>query len=95
MHEVSASFSCFAFISPKFAQTLKYVAQSCDCMIVAFSNSAIMAVNAYKWLKLMQLAVEGNLQPFQIFQKPWQEQSQFRVGAKSNPGRSKLNPQHE
>ena len=32
---------CFAFISPKFAQILKYFAQSCDCMIAAFKNSGV------------------------------------------------------
>ena len=40
IHEIPASFSCFLFISPKFAQILKYFAQSCDCMIAAFKNSA-------------------------------------------------------
>ena len=33
INEISASFSSFAFISPKFAQILKYFAQSSDCMI--------------------------------------------------------------
>ena len=33
-------FSLLTFISPKFAQVLKYFAQLCDCMIVAFRNSA-------------------------------------------------------
>ena len=40
IHEISASYSCFALLSPKFAQILKYFAQSCDCMIAAFRNSA-------------------------------------------------------
>ena len=39
IHEISANFSCFMFISPKFAQILQYFAQSCDCMIAAFRNS--------------------------------------------------------
>ena len=39
INEINASFSCFAFISPKFEQILKYLAQSCDCMIAAFRNS--------------------------------------------------------
>ena len=37
---VPVFFSCFTFFSPKFAQILKYFAQSCDCMIAAFRNSA-------------------------------------------------------
>ena len=39
--EISLIFSCFAFISPKFAQIIKYFAQSCDCMIAAFRNSGV------------------------------------------------------
>ena len=39
IHEMCVSFSCFAFVSRKFAQILKYFAQSCDCMIAAFRNS--------------------------------------------------------
>ena len=35
----NAIFSCFVFNSPKFAQLLKYFAQSCDCMIAASINS--------------------------------------------------------
>ena len=45
-----AIISCFAFTSPKFAQILKYFAQLCDCMIVAFRNycnflNAVINVN--------------------------------------------------
>ena len=39
IYEISASFSCLAFISQKIAQILKYFAKSCDCMIAAFRNS--------------------------------------------------------
>ena len=39
IYNICASFSCLAFISPKFAQILKYLAQSWDCMIAAFRNS--------------------------------------------------------
>ena len=39
MKKLCAIFSCFAFINQKFAQTLKYFAQLCDCMIAAFRNS--------------------------------------------------------
>ena len=39
-----ASFSWLAFISPKFAQIFKYFVPSCDCMIVAFRNSAEMVM---------------------------------------------------
>ena len=40
LHEIIASFFCFALISHKFAQILNYFAQSCDGMIAAFRNSA-------------------------------------------------------
>ena len=40
INEIRASFSCFAFISPKFARIFKYFVHSCDCMISAFRNSA-------------------------------------------------------
>ena len=39
IHETSAGFTCFAFISSKIVQIPKYFAQSCDCMIAAFKNS--------------------------------------------------------
>ena len=39
INEIIAICSCFAFTSPKFGQILKYVVQSCDCMIAAFTNS--------------------------------------------------------
>ena len=39
IYENSASFACFAFISPTFGQIIHYFAQSCDCMITAFKNS--------------------------------------------------------
>ena len=39
IYKISASFSCFAFLIPKFAQVLKKIAQLCDCMIAAFRNS--------------------------------------------------------
>ena len=39
MHEISSNFSCFTFISPKFARIFKYFAQSCNYMIAAFRNS--------------------------------------------------------
>ena len=38
--EINTNFSCFAFVSPKFAQIIKYFAQSCDCRIAAYRNSA-------------------------------------------------------
>ena len=34
-------FPCFALISPKFAQILKYFSQSYDCMIAVFRNSGL------------------------------------------------------
>ena len=40
IHEIIASFFCFTFISQTFEQILKYFAQSQDCMIAAFRNSA-------------------------------------------------------
>ena len=45
MHLISTSFSCLAFLSPKFNQILKYFAQSCDCMIAAFRNSGCTVLN--------------------------------------------------
>ena len=38
-------FSCFLFISPQFAQFLKYFAPLCDCMIAAFWNAALMTLS--------------------------------------------------
>ena len=40
IRNISAMFSCFAFLSTKFAQIIKYFVQLCDCMIAAFRNSA-------------------------------------------------------
>ena len=52
IHEISGSFSSFAFISPKFAQILKYFAQSCDCMITAFRNSGASICWPSSWTKI-------------------------------------------
>ena len=39
VHGIGASFSCFAFINPQFAQIIKHFAKLCDCMIAEFRNS--------------------------------------------------------
>ena len=39
IHRVNASFYLFSGINPKFAEILKYFAQSLDCKIAAFINS--------------------------------------------------------
>ena len=39
IHNISASLPGFLSLSPKFAHIIKYLAQSCDCMIEAFRNS--------------------------------------------------------
>ena len=46
-HNNSPNFSCFAFINPNlaqilrdFAQILRHYAQSCNCIIAAFRNTA-------------------------------------------------------
>ena len=41
-------FILFALISPKFAQILKYFAQSCDCMIATFRNSGSRKMETVK-----------------------------------------------
>ena len=43
IYEISASFSCFTFISQNFAQILKYFVQLCECMIAALRNSAALS----------------------------------------------------
>ena len=42
VHEICASFSCFALISQNFEQIFKYFEQSesCDCMSAVFRNFA-------------------------------------------------------
>ena len=38
IHETSASFSSFAFVSLTILQNCKYVFQSCDCMVAPFKT---------------------------------------------------------